>query len=190
MKKYVAILALLVSGSVFADPTASVSYQVQQNDSGSQGHVMNYSLSDNLIKNLGGDVTINSFVNDSTNASILRTEVGLTPKYDVTDYLNVSSRFSLGEVQTSSKGNWQTYTVEPKATVKLPYSFDANVGFRFRTALQNDVLDTSRTYSTSIGYSVTQKDRISVGYSKLFGDNGNQANNGNKTYAVSYAHGF
>ena len=190
MKKYLAILALVVSGSVLADPTASISYQDQQNNNGKQGHAISYSLSDNLIKNLGGDVTINSFFSDSTNVSFVRTEVGLTPKYDVTDYLNVSSRFSLGEVQTSSTGNWQTYTIEPKATVKLPYSFDANVGFRFRTALQDNVLDTSRTYGASVGYSVTQKDRISVGYSKLFGDNGNQANNGNKTYTVSYAHGF
>jgi hypothetical protein len=190
MKKYLAVLALLVSGSVFAETTGSVSYQVQQNDSGTQGHVMNYKLSNEFYKHLEGDLTVNNFVADGSNATYIRTEVGVTPKYDVTNFLTVASRFSVGNVQSSNHGKWQTYTIEPKIVAKLPYDFDATVGFRFRSGFGDNDLDTSRTYGAALGYNITKHDKVSLGVSKLSGDNGGVANNGNHTYAVTYARGF
>ena len=178
-----------MSSSVFAEPTASVSYQVQQNDSGSQGHIMNYNISEKLISNISGDANIMNFQSDSTTVMFTRTELGLTPNYTVGSF-NFASRFSLGEVQTNNKGNWQTYTIEPRVTVMLPYNFDATAGYRFRSAIQDNVLDTSRTYIGTLGYNITNKDKISLTAARLTGDNGNTANNGNHTYAVTYIRKF
>ena len=189
MKKYVAILALLVSGSVFADPTASVSYQVQQNDNGTQAHMMNYNLSEKLISNISGDLNVNNFQGDSNTVIFTRTDVGLTPNFNI-GIFNIGSRFSVGETQSNNKGNWEHYTVEPRVNVELPYDFNATVGYRFRSAFENNVLDTSRTYMAAVGYNITSKDKISLTAARLTGDNGNTANNGGHTYGVTYGHSF
>jgi hypothetical protein len=190
MKKYVAIMALMTFAGIASAQSVSVSFQTQKNDNATQGHVMNYSLSQNVVNHLSADLTINNFQSDSNHAIFDRTEIGLTPSYTFKKLLTVGARVSVGEVQTSNHGNWSTYTVEPKVSVVLPYGLDVNAGYRRRSGFEKADLDTSNTTNASVGYAVTAKDRVSVGVSRLTGNNGGTANNPNKTYALTYTRSF
>ena len=119
-----------------------------------------------------------------------RFEIGFIPQYKINDWFAVRSRFSLGRIFTSNKGDWNTYTIEPAVTVKLPLNFDASLGYMRRSGMAISDNDTSNNTIFGLGYSINQTNRISASYTELEGDNGGTANNANVTKTVTYTHSF
>jgi hypothetical protein len=194
MKKIFAIVALMAfagmaSAFEITAPTVAVSYQDQKNDNHQQGHILNYNLTEKVTQNLSADLTVNNFQNDGSRAEFTRTELGVTPSYGF-GMVTASARVSVGKIETSNHGDWGTYTVEPKLTATLPAGFEASVGYRRRAGFESKDLDTSNTKTASVSYALTKKDKVSLTFARLTGDNGGTADNGNKTYGLTYARSF
>lgn len=171
MKKLLAILALSLTGTVFAQSSASIEYGVVDNvnpnlvDQNTRGLMVRTHLTDSFVVDVG-TLQLNS---DATEAVLgSRIEAGLTGLYP-TKYATLYTRVGLGE-RYSTTTRTEYYSVEPGVRVPLGAGFSATAGYRFREAFNASVNDTTRTTRIGLNYALTKKDILGVRYDRMTGD--------------------
>ena len=185
MKKFLALVAILATGSVFA-ASGTIEYQDINGVNNTPTDQNNYSLTvrENINKNFVGDLGISQTSNKTSGSDTLastRTEAGLTGStsmFGVTPYV----RTAVGQ-KFSSSTNFTYYSVEPGVAVPVG-PLTAKVGYRFRNAVDTGNNDTTHTWRAGLSYDITAKDTIGVRYDKMRGDT-NQ-----NIVAVNYTRGF
>ena len=171
MKKILAILAMAISGSVYA-ASATVEYQDQTGVNGTtDSSLYLLSVSENINKNFSAAITSNFGAKDSTGAvSNSRIEGSVTGRTNM-GLINPYVRLGVGEKFTTTT-NYAYYSVEPGVTAPLGNTgLTARLGYRYRTAFDSKVnADTTNTWRLGISYAVTKQDTIGVRYDQVRGD--------------------
>ena len=171
MKKILAILAMTISGFVYA-ASATLEYQDRTGVNGT-ADTSQYSLavSENINKNFSAGVTTNFSAKDSNgtiNSSRLegsvtgKTTIGLVSPY---------VRLGTGQKFTSVT-NYSYYSVEPGVTVPLGNTgLTTRLGYRYRTAFDSTAYaDTTNTWRLGMSYAITKQDTVGIRFDRVRGD--------------------
>lgn len=185
MKKILAILAMAISGSVYA-ASATVEYQDQTGVNGTtDSSLYLLSVSENINKNFVGGISLNYGAKDSTGAvSNSRIEGSVTGKTTI-GLFSPYVRLGVGQKFTTVT-NYGYYSVEPGVTAPLGNTgLTARLGYRYRTAFDsNAYADTTNAWRLGMSYALTKQDAIGVRYDQVRGDT-NQNN-----WAFNYTRSF
>ena len=176
MKKILAILAMAISGSVYA-ASATVEYQDQTGVNGTaNGSLYLLSVSENINKNFSAGISTNFSAKDSNGAiGNSRLEGSVTGKTTI-GLFSPYTRLGVGQKFTSVT-NYSYYSVEPGVTAPLGKTgLTARLGYRYRTAFDSTAnADTTNTWRLGMSYAVTKKDTVGIRYDQIRGDS-NQNN--------------
>ena len=187
MKSKLLIALLLSVGVSLANAQSSVTvvYGVQDAvPSNVQSHVTNFVGKTAIDKTFSVDAGIYTTTADVARTITNRYEIGATGGYDFTSIIRGDLRLATGMKAVSSKDDFGYYSVEPGVNAKFG-DITARVAYRFRTAYDaNANADTSNTMRYALGYNVTAKDKVTVGYDRLRGDGANN------TTTVAYTRSF
>jgi len=188
MKLKLIAAASLVAFSALANAqsSATVTYGVKNSDAtpSVQSHVTNMSVKTRAFSNVDVDAGINTETADVSRSVTNRYEIGLSTGYNVTDMIRGDVRVATGVKQKSGVQDFGYYSVEPGISAKFG-DFTTRVGYRYRTAYDADVnADTSQTVRYSVGYAITKKDSIRLGYDVQSGDGAN------KQTTIAYTRSF
>lgn len=172
MKKIIAVIALALAGSAFAQ-SVSLGYTEIDNATGNDQKMYTLTVRNALTQSLTGDLVAQTVHTEVSSAVSTRMEGGLTyvaPLGPVTGYV----RTALGRRFTST-ADYGYYSIEPG--VRAPIGpFTASLGFRFRDAIDNNAnTDQTRTVRTSLSYAVTKKDSVTLAYDRVNGDSDQKA---------------
>ena len=185
--KFALLTALLMmAGVASAQSSATVSYGVKDTDASPsvQSHILNLSVKTRAFTNVDVDGAILTDTTDSKNVITNRYEIGVTPFYNINESFRGDVRVATGVKTKSGSNDFGYYSVEPGVTGKLG-DFSARVAYRFRTAYDSAVnADTSQTMRYSVGYAITKKDAIRLGYDVQSGDGAN------KQTTIAYTRSF
>jgi hypothetical protein len=91
---------------------------------------------------------------------------------DFSSILRGDVRLSTGMKQKSGVQDFGYYSVEPGVTAKFG-DISARVAYRYRSAYDTVNADQSNTMRYSVGYALTKKDAIRLGYDVQRGDGAN-----------------
>jgi len=168
MKKIIAILALATSTLAMAD---SINFETQSvqgvGTTDSTAYRMLYTH--NVNKQVNADFSISQTQSDTASLAIgTRIEGGVSYRYPIVGKLTGGIRVGIGE-KFSTKGNATYYAVEP--SVAMPVGpVNVRVGYRYRSAVDTDNGDQTRTARLNISYPLTKQDSVAVGYDHMRGD--------------------
>jgi hypothetical protein len=187
MKIKIVLLATLLAfaGVASAQSSVTTTWGVQPLvPNTAQNHIVNFAAKTAINDTFAVDAGIYTTVGDTTNAVTNRYEAGLTGKYELTSVVAADLRVATGIKQKSGVNDFTYYSLEPGVNAKFG-DITARVALRYRDAYQGDAnADQSRTMRYALGYNVTAKDKVTVGYDRLRGDGAN-----NTTY-VAYTRSF
>ena len=187
MKLKIALLATLlaIAGVASAQSSVTVVYGVQDAvPSNTQSHVTNFVGKTAINNTFAVDAGIYTTTADVARSITNRYEIGATAGYDINPMFRGDLRVATGMKAISTKEDFGYYSVEPGVNAKLG-AFTGRVAYRFRTAYDTNVnADTSQTMRYAVGYNVTAKDKVTVGYDRLRGDGANN------TTTVAYTRSF
>jgi uncharacterized membrane protein len=188
MKLKLIAAASLVAFSAFANAqsSATLTYGVKDTDTtpSVQSHVLNMSVKTRAFTNVDVDAGINTETADVARTVTNRYEIGVTPGYNITDTFRGDVRLATGIKQKSGVQDFGYYSVEPGVTAKFG-DISTRVAYRYRTAYDSNVnADTSQTMRYSVGYALTKKDAIRLGYDVQSGDGAN------KQTTIAYTRSF
>jgi hypothetical protein len=182
MKKILAILALAVAGSAFAD-SVSIERQNVNNVTGADQGTTQVSVKHDFNKMFAGDITFNNTQTDGTNALSTRIEAGVTATAPLIGSVNGYTRVGYG-LKYSNTADFGYYSIEPGVSMPIG-PFTAKAGVRYRSATNPSVNnDQTHTARASLSYALTKNDSVAVGYDRVRGDNDQ------KITKVSYTHNF
>jgi hypothetical protein len=171
MKKILAILAMAISGSVYA-ASATIEYQDQTGVNGTaDSSLYLFSVSENINNNFSAGVTTNFSAKDSNGAiSNSRIEGSLTGKTTI-GLFSPYMRVATGQKFTTTT-NYTYYSVEPGVTAPLGNTgLTARLGYRYRTAFDSTAFaDTTNTWRLGMSYAVTKQDTVGIRYDQIRGD--------------------
>ena len=178
LRLLVASLAL-ASSSVFAQSSMTAVYGVQDAvPSNVQSHITNLVVRTTVIpKRLVVDGGIYTTTGDVSRAITNRYEIGATTGYDLNQTFRADLRLATGMKAVSTKQDFAYYSVEPGINARVG-DFTARVAYRHRNAYDSAPAnnnDTSNTMRYAVGYHLTKKDRITLGYDVLRGDGANNS---------------
>jgi hypothetical protein len=188
MKLKLIAAASLVAFSALANAQSSVTATYGVKDTTAtpsvQSHVMNMSVKTRAFTNVDLDVGINTETADVARTVTNRYEVGASTGYDVTNIFRGDVRLATGIKQKSGSADYGYYSVEPGISAKFG-DISTRVAYRYRTAYDSNVnADTSQTMRYSVGYALTKKDAIRLGYDVQSGDGAN------KQTTIAYTRSF
>ena len=187
MKLKLITAASLVAFSAMASAQSSVTatYGAKEaNVTNVQSHVMNMSVKTRAFTNVDLDAGINTETADVARTVTNRYEIGLSTGMDLTSFLRGDVRLGTGMKQKSGVQDFGYYSVEPGVTAKFG-DISTRVAYRYRTAYDSNVnADTSQTMRYSVGYALTKKDAIRLGYDVQSGDGAN------KQTTIAYTRSF
>ena len=187
MKLKLIAAASLVAFSAMASAQSSVTatYGVKEADvTNVQSHVLNMSVKTRAFTNVDLDAGINTETADVARTVTNRYEIGATTGIDLTSFLRGDVRVGTGMKQKSGVQDFGYYSVEPGVTAKFG-DISTRVAYRYRTAYDSNVnADTSQTMRYSVGYALTKKDAIRLGYDVQSGDGAN------KQTTIAYTRSF
>jgi len=185
--KLIAAASLVVfSALANAQSSATLTYGVKDTTAtpSVQSHVLNMSVKTRAFTNFDVDAGINTDTTDSKNVITNRYEVGVTPFYNINNNFRGDVRVATGVKAKSGSDGYNYYSVEPGVTAKFG-DISARVAYRYRTAYDSNVnADTSQTMRYSVGYTLTKKDAIRLGYDVQSGDGAN------KQTSIAYTRSF
>jgi hypothetical protein len=180
MKKIIALLALSISGTVYA-ASATVEYQSVTGVNGSRdqsGYLV--AVRENINKNFTGDVLLTMRQTDVTNSLTNRLEAGLTARTSL-GLINPYLRTAVGE-KFISTGDYSYYSVEPGVTAPVGSTgLTARLGWRYRNAFSSTNDDETRTWRMGVSYAVNKANSVGVRYDRLRGDSNQNSWNFNYT---------
>lgn len=169
MKNLLVVLALLPI-SAMAQVTANYSFGIKNLANGQQAHQNVLSLLAPIREHIAADAVFNSDVNDKTKVITMRYELGLDFDQKFLDDYAVTLRTALGEKQKSGNQPFPYYVLETGVNAKLPYGFSGRIAFRYRDAFNPANGDQSYTMRYALGYNITERDKLSIGYDVTKGD--------------------
>jgi len=185
MKKNLAILAMSVSGFVYAAST-TLEYQDQTGVNGTANSSSYLIVISEIInKNFVGGVLMSQGVKESNGAiSSTRTEARVTGKTTI-GLFSPYTTLAVGQKFTSVT-NYSYYSIEPGITAPLRNTgLTARLGYRYRTAFDSTAYsDTTNTWRLGMSYAVTKQDAVGIRYDRVRGDT-NQ-----NTVAFNYSRNF
>jgi len=173
MKKILAILALAISGSVFA---GSITFEGQNIDGQGSADQKNFNMTakGSINQNFSAHAQVSTTQTDGTNAVSTRLETGLTGQVGLFGPVSGYTTVAVGEkYSTAGSGNFAYYSVEPGLSAPLGNTgLTAKVGYRYRTAFNNANVnnDTTQTVRAGVSYALTKQDAVGVRYDKVTGD--------------------
>lgn len=169
MKKLIAMFSMVLATSAFAD-SATLEYQnITAKDTTSPTQSLYLlAVKHNFNDTWAGDVIASTSQTDKTNALGGRQEMGLTYTQPVLGSYSFGTRVAVGQkfTNTASTG---FYSVEPSISAPLG-PFTAKVGYRYRTATNSSVTDTTRTNRFGVSYPLTKQDTVGIRLDKVMGD--------------------
>lgn len=182
MKKIVLAIAILTSVTAMAG-SVSVEGTTAENVAGKQS-VLGYSLSatETVSKNLDVGVGLSTSQAETTNAVGSRLELSLTPKINM-GRINMAVKTAVG-VKLSGAGSANFYSVEPNISVPVTSDLTLKMGYRFRSMIDQNLADTTRTARLGLSYGITKSDSLYVRYDAQRGDSENNSWN------FGYTHNF
>jgi hypothetical protein len=203
MKKLIAILAFAGLSSVaMAQDSVSIGYQRQTTDAG--GAPDQYQTSLAVKHGFGNGVAVDFGVaaaqnNDANVASssskvykdTTRVEAGVSYQKAIFGPVDGYARLGLGQKAPSGTEAFWYHSQEVGVVGHLPYGFDAKLGYRWRSELNNGTssqVDTSKTLRMGLAYNIDKKNVISLNRDNVQADT---ANSGDQTaYNVVYTYKF
>lgn len=186
MKFKMTLLATLFAfaGVASAQSSVTVTYGVQDLvPSNVQNHVVNFSAKTAVTKGISVDAGIYTTTADVANTITNRYEVGVGGGFSINPAVTTDLRVATGIKAKSGSQDYSYYSVEPGVNAKFG-DVTARVAYRYRDAFNDANPDRSNTMRYSVGYAVTKKDSIRIGYDVLRGDGANN------TTTVAYTRSF
>lgn len=180
MKLKMLVAALMVAGSSLAQAqtSATIVYGFQDSvPSNVQSHIQNLVVKTDVAKDVFVDAGIYTTIGDVSRTITNRYELGASTGYNVASFANANIRVAVGDKSISGSQNFAYYSVEPGVTIKTPVTgLSARVAYRFRTAFDSTTnADTSNTMRYALGYDITKKDKVTIGYDNVRGDGANNS---------------
>jgi hypothetical protein len=169
MKKLIAMFSMVLATSVFAD-SATLEFQniTGKNSTSPTQGLYALSVKHNFNANWAGDVVSSVSQTDKTNATGAREEVGVSYTQPLNSKYTFGTRVSVGQKLTNTIATGY-YTVEPSVSTPVG-PFTAKVGYRFRTATNDTVNDTTHASRFSLAYPLTKQDTVGVRFDRITGD--------------------
>jgi len=93
------------------------------------------------------------------------------------------TKVAVGEKLTSG-GPKEYYSIEPGIVVRLNKDISVRAGYRYRTAFDSAVHDTTRTQRLGASYALTKKDSVNLRFDRVRGDS--VQNSWNLAYTRSF----
>jgi len=172
MKKVLAILALTISGSVFAGSITVEGQNIDGQSGGADQKNFNMTAKESINNTFAGHIQVSTTQTDNTNALSTRLEAGLTGSVAVFGPVTGYTTVAVGE-KYSSTGSFAYYSVEPGLSAPIGSTgLTAKVGYRYRTSFDNSSvnLDTTQTVRAGVSYALSKQDAVGVRYDKVTGD--------------------
>jgi hypothetical protein len=173
MKKILAILALAISGSVFAGSITLEGQSIDGQGSADQSN-FNMTAKGSINQYFTAHAQVSTTQTTGTNAVSTRLETGVTGQVGLFGPVSGYTTVAVGEKYSSvSPGHFAYYSVEPGVTAPIGNTgLTAKVGYRFRSAMENANVnnDTTQTIRAGLSYAVTKQDAVGVRYDKVSGD--------------------
>jgi hypothetical protein len=175
MKIKMILIAVMFVITSLAQAQSSMSLSYGQKDmlNNTQAHQVALSVKTRLLKQLDGEVGFSNDSTDGTNSLTTRMEAGVIFLQPINDNVDFNFKTMVGQKQKSGQEGFAYYSVEPSLKFKLPARLFASVGYRFRNAFDESNNDRSNTMKYAIGYQITPKDSLSLGYDVTRGDGAN-----------------
>lgn len=169
MKKLLitSLLALASLSAVAGNATVEYS-SIEGLNGGKDGTGYLFQVSETVAKNLDLSAQMLTTQTQGTNALGSRVELGLTPKLP-TAFGSLYTKVSVGEKLTST-GPKEYYSVEPGIVVSVNKDISVRAGYRYRTAFDSAINDTTRTERLGVSYALTKKDSVNVRFDRVRGD--------------------
>jgi len=172
MKK-IFIAAAICAAFVSTANAASVTVDYQTQDvvgSANDQYQIGLAVRENINKNFVADFQVNTSIADNTNKVGSRVEAGVTGRTSFGRF-SPYTRVAVGQKFTD-KGDFTTYSVEPGVSVGLTDKLSAQVGYRYRTAVDNSPArnDTTETTRFSASYKINPLTSVRLGYDEVRGD--------------------
>jgi len=171
MRKYALAFVMALVAATASAVEVGVEYQDQDGKNGSPSS-SNYQLGvkQQVSNFLALDVkTFQAVADTSTGVSSTQLEAGATGTYSL-PYVTPYTRVALGQRYTTT-ANYTYYSVEPGVIVPVASTgLTATLGYRFRSATDSQDEWTTRTWRSTLGYSLTKSDTVYVGYDRMRGD--------------------
>lgn len=169
MKKILAIMALAVSFSAFADSVTMESQRVN-NATGNDQQIYLLGYKATINDKLTADVLMSNVETDNTHALGTRLEAGVTGTTPLFGSVSGYTRVGLGQ-KYSNTANFSYYSVEPGVSAPVG-PFTAKVGWRWRSAMDSDKNnDQTHTMRYTLSYAVNKVNTVYVRYDRVNGDN-------------------
>lgn len=186
MKKIlVTTLLALASTASMAQTSVTLGGAVAEADSNGQETVRtSVTVRTSLAKGFAGDVAVINSRNNTTQATSVRQEVGVTAVGFETSVLNANIRTAVGVKSVSGADRVEYYSVEPGVNFKVSQDLTARVAYRYRDAFSSGDADRSDTMRYGLSYALTKKDTIGVVYDVVRKDGAEKA------YNFSYTRSF
>ncbi len=137
-----------------------------------------------LSKGFAGDIGVINSRNNTTRATSVRQEVGVTAVGFETSVLTANVRTAVGVKSVSGADRVEYYSVEPGVNFKVTSDLTTRVAYRFRDSFSNGDADRSDTMRYGLSYALTKKDTIGVMYDVVRKDGAEKA------YNFSYTRSF
>jgi hypothetical protein len=186
MKKLLVTALAVLATSVFAGDSVTLEGQHIDNIGSNAQSQYVLTAKKDITSNFAGDVAFQNAQTQNTEALSTRLEFGLTGSYSAFGPIGVYTRAAVGEKYTNTT-NFGYYSIEPGVVVAVPgvAGLGVKAGYRFRTAIQDDVNhDETRTGRIGASYAFTKNDSVGVRYDRVSGDSTQ------KVYAASYTRSF
>ena len=183
MKKLLATAILGLASLSAVAGSATVEYSSVEGVNGAKngtGYLVGFN--DSITKNLDGGFQMTTAQTDGTNAVSTRVEASLTPKYA----LSFGTAYLKGSIGTklNTAGTTDYYAVEPGVIVPVNGKVSVRAGYRYRSAVDSGLADTTRTQRLGVTYALTNKDALTLRYDHQRGDS--QQNSWNFAYTRGF----
>jgi hypothetical protein len=169
MKKIIAILAMAVVTTAFAD-SVTVERQAVNNIGSADQITAALTVKHDFNSMLSADIGMSNTQTTGTKALSTRLEVGMTTTAPVAGTVTGYVRGAVGEKYANTT-SFAYYSIEPGIFMPVgPVVVKA--GYRYRSATDSSLNgDQTHTARLSVSYALTQNDTIGIGYDRVRGDN-------------------
>ena len=169
MKKFITgIIFTIATTTAFAN-SGTAEYSTVQGLNGKPGGA-SYLVKFNakFIDNVDWDFQMVSAQTDRSNSVSTRAELGLVPRLNL-DTVRLSTKMAVGK-RFNSTGESNYWTIEPSVAIPMLGGITPRIGWRYREAFNDSVLDTTRTLRLGVSYDITKKDVFTVRFDRVRGD--------------------
>jgi len=179
MKKIILASILAASaGLTSAQTSVTLGGSVVDSDvNNQQTHRTSLTVRTGIGYGLVGDVGVINSQNDTTKATSVRHEVGVSGALFSAGNLTGNLRGAVGTRTVSGQDRADYYSVEPGINYKVTNALTTRVAYRFRDTFASSGNDRNDTMRYSASYALTKNDSIGLGYDVVKKDGAEKAVN-------------